>query len=1083
VAVRFGVLGPLQVEADGRPVAVNGRRRRAVLLRLLLAADGAVPADALAEDVWDGDPPAGWRSTLQSHVSVLRQALGTGALTHGEGGYRLERSPEDLDADRVARAVAGARRHLDRGRPAPARALLEGALAEWRGPALADVAGSAWARPELSRLEELQRSAEEALGEARLALGEHAALVGELEAAVGRHPLREPLWGQLMLALYRSGRQADALRAFQRLRALLAEELGLEPGPALVALDQAIVLQRPELDHEAPATPAPGAPPPRAPGTLVGRGAELEALESALAAQAVVTLTGPGGIGKTRLALEAARRAVAADRAVAWVDLSGLTDGTLVAPEVGRALGLPEDQGRPAAQALAEGLSDRALLLVLDNCEHVVDEVAALVAAVVPRCPGLRVLATGRQALGVPGEARQRIGGLAVPPPGQPVRRPADLQAYDAVRLFAERAGLARGLTGLDDRAAAALASVCRRLDGVPLALELASAWAGTLSLPELDDRLARTLDTPPGAGRGRAERHRTLAAVFDWSDERLAAPERDALHRLAVCRGGAGLPLAAAVCGSDPDRVAGHLAALVDKSLVATRPGPGGSTRYVLGETVRRFALDRAGAAGVADEAAGRLAGWVGRFGADQGRRLEGPQAEEAVVAVEAELENVRAALEWFSARGRWEAVAGLVASLGWFFLFTGRLAEADAWLARAADALGPAPSAGCLDLAWARLFVASHRLERHEELVALGQELAEAARAGGAPGPEGRARGQLALHRLYQGRPGAEAELAAARDLSGRAGDGFWDAYLAVGQAVARQILDRYDEALPLYDRAEAAVTADGSPQNLAYYLGQRALLEVRLGHDERARRLIARAARAAGPRSEANVAFWPKAAAVELDLRQGRAAAARPGLASLLGRLLMRGEIMFIPAVCNYLALVDLAQGDPEAALEQVGPPWRHPAVRQVFTYRLSLRATLALATWLAGDAPGARVLLEGQAADAAVLGNHYAGAGAGLLLGALDREEGQPERARTRFEAAAAVFGRLGAAPDRAAALCELAGLAVDGGRMSEAAARYAEAETAGIPPHRVGRQATYERDRARLRAAGRRAPAPAGRGGG
>ncbi len=553
------------------------------------------------------------------------------------------------------------------GRAAP------GVLGLWRGPALSGVADLPFARADAARLDEAQIGAVEDWVEAELGCGHHAGMAAELDGLVTSYPLRERLRGQRMRALYRCGRQADALRAYQELRAYLGEELGLEPSAALRELESAILRQDPALDWRAPppgASPAPGpapletpAPPPgppspagRAAGRLpaetssfIGREADLAAVGKLLTTGRLVTLTGPGGSGKTRLAREAGAAAEAGHPDGVWLaDLAPIGGPELVAPVVAAALAVREEPGRALADGIAARLSDSDALLIVDNCEHVADAAAELIAALLAACPALRILATSQTRLGVPGEAIWPVPPLSVPPPA--ARDPAAVAGAESVRLFCDRAALARPGFGLTAENAADIGEICRRLDGIPLAIELAAARLSTLTPAQLAARLGDRFRLLTGGSRTGPGRHRTLRAAISWSHELLDRREQVCFRRVAVFAGGCTIDAVEAVCPDDAlplDVVFETVTALIDRSLLTTEERCG-SMRYGMLESVRQYAREQLTAAGEDDQLSGRHLAWLldlaGRADLDGGRpeRLAGPAGRRARQLQEGRL------LEW---------------------------------------------------------------------------------------------------------------------------------------------------------------------------------------------------------------------------------------------------------------------------------------------------------------------------------------------------------------------------------------------------------------------------------------------------
>ena len=603
--MQFRILGPLEV-ADGDRLIPLAGAQRSVLALLLLSANEVVSADRLIGELWGDELPESGRSALQVRVSQLRKALGSGGerIDTRAPGYLLRVDRDELDLYCFERLVGEA----EGARPAEAAAKLREALGLWRGAPLDDLSYASFAQPAIRRLEELQLGAVEKRIEADLALGRQAELVGELEMLVQAHPLREHLRAQLMLTLYRCGRQADALAAYQNARKVLVEQLAVEPSAPLRQLEQAILRQEVSLDL-AVAVPAngllvsaEGAPQgqgedskvphnlPAQVSRFVGRELELRELRQLVSRARVVTLTGPGGVGKTRLVLQLAASILDRSSDGAWfVDLAPLTDATLVAAQLAGAVGVREQPGRALLQSLIAACRARQLLVILDNCEHVIGEAANVAIQLVRGCPRMTVLATSREPLGIDGEHLYRVPPLFVPPAGAD---PDSLLACDAVRLFADRARQQRSGFAVDHYNASAVGSLCRRLDGIPLAIELAAARLRTLPLEEIDNRLDQRFRLLTGGHRLTPPRHKTLQALVDWSYDQLKPEEQELLERLSVFAGGFDLHSAEAVAGAGFDSPVGvldRLAALVDKSLLQVDDV--GSVRYRLLETVRDYA------------------------------------------------------------------------------------------------------------------------------------------------------------------------------------------------------------------------------------------------------------------------------------------------------------------------------------------------------------------------------------------------------------------------------------------------------------------------------------------------------------
>ena len=575
------LLGPLDVQVAGDQVQFEGSKQRALFTVLALQAPEPVAVDALVEALWAEGPPGDGVQALQKQVSRLRHRLGPRApLQRSAAGYTLGIERDAVDARRFEELLRSARVALADDRPDAARADLEAALALWRGPALADHRFEQFAQLEIARLEELRIEAIEERMEAELAGGGHGDLAGELHSLVAEHPLRERLRGHLMLALYRSGRQAEALEVMREGRRMLVDELGIEPGPELRRLEQMILAHDPELaaaPAPAPAAPAAPAALPAPTGPLIGRDGELAEITDVLVRRQtrLLTLVGPGGVGKTRLAIEAGRDVAErfGGRAV-HVDLEGVEDARLLASEAAAALGTVAATGEELAEQLAH--SGGRALVVLDGFERLLDdagEVARLLGAV----PSLTVLATSRAALRLSGEQVYSVHPLAPP---------------NAAALFVARAGAARAgwvPTG-EDRAV--IDEICERLDGLPLAIELAADRVRLLPPRALLARLERRLDVLTASGGGRPARHRSLRATLEWSWDVLDDRERRLLCDLTVFEGGASLEAAAAVHGEDVDDA---VSALLDKGSLLRVDQPEIEPRLAMLDTVREFAAEQA--------------------------------------------------------------------------------------------------------------------------------------------------------------------------------------------------------------------------------------------------------------------------------------------------------------------------------------------------------------------------------------------------------------------------------------------------------------------------------------------------------
>jgi predicted ATPase/DNA-binding SARP family transcriptional activator len=582
------MLGPVRVLLGGAPVDLGGLRAEMLLTLLAIHPDVPVSTDALVDELWAGEPPDGAATTLRSYVSRLRTALGPAAsIERVTGGYVLGVPPETTDVARFERLAREGIGLHERDRHRRAAAVLANALGFWRGEPFAGLLRDGILGVEAARLQELRLNLLERRIDADLELGRSSEVIDELEGLVAEHPFRERLWRHLMLALYRGGRQADALAAYHRARQALDEQLGIDPGTELQALEGAILRQ--DVPGPKGEGVRPTQEPPLSLTAFIGRRAELDEVRALLFRSRLVTLVGVGGVGKTRLAMEAARRA-STDLvdAIAFADLAAVSDPELVARQALGALGVTEQPGASAGTAVARELGDMEVLLVLDNCEHVRDAAAALAVELLEAAPGVRVLATSREALGVGGEAAYAVPPLNVPVAG------ADEHAVresDAVRLLVDRATLGRHGLRLDEAAYDAAARICRELEGLPLAIELAAARTKALSLEEIAVRIRDRFEFLVSWRRLTTARHRTLREAMDWSFQLLEPDEQRLLARMAVFPAGAHLESIATVClDGDAAEAERHVERLVDASLVVPNDGPRG-TRYRLLETVRQYA------------------------------------------------------------------------------------------------------------------------------------------------------------------------------------------------------------------------------------------------------------------------------------------------------------------------------------------------------------------------------------------------------------------------------------------------------------------------------------------------------------
>jgi predicted ATPase/DNA-binding SARP family transcriptional activator len=736
--VRIGLLGAFEAWDDaGQPVQISGTRIRTLLVRLALDQGHLVTTQSLVDAIWGERPPPGAGNALHSLVSRLRRALPPGdavTLESLPAGYRLSAAGEATDVAEFERLAAEGRACREAGDAGAAADRFAAALALWRGAPLADLADTPFAFPVIARLAELRLRtaadhAELALAAARA--GDHAVgraggqLVADLRELTLAHPLDERLAGLYLRALTADGRPAEALAAFEDLRRGLAETLGTDPSPALRDLHTAILRGLPEptgstaaslsttTETTAPAsitpaspsttteTTAPASPTPTssatptnlpAPATsFIGRERDLIQLRELLTSARLVTLVGPGGVGKTRLAAEVAAGWQARD-GVWLAELAGITDPDEVPAAVCAALGL-----RPAAEELASQLAGRQLLIVLDNCEHLLDACARLADDLLGGCPGVRILATSREPLTTPGERVYPVAPLPVPPPAVGLGEAMD---SPALRLFADRAAAAVFGFRLTAENLPAVAEICRRLDGLPLAIELACARLRTLPAAELVARLDDRFRLLTGGSRAALPRHQTLIAVVGWSWELLTDAERTLARRLAVFAGGATPEAAEAVCADEslqPGAVVGLLGALADKSFAELRHVPDAPPRYRMLDTIRAYAqsaLDEAGESGRFRRA---HAGYFLARAEAADPELRGSGQLAHLAWLRGEPDNLRAALRHAVGSADAQTAVRLVAALGWYWTMSGNHAEAAGWL-RETLALSGADDAECV-------------------------------------------------------------------------------------------------------------------------------------------------------------------------------------------------------------------------------------------------------------------------------------------------------------------------------------------------------------------------------------------------
>jgi predicted ATPase/DNA-binding SARP family transcriptional activator len=684
VVLEFLVLGPVEVRRDGKPAAIPRGKTAELLVHLALAAGTPVRADRLLDDLWAGTPTN--RNTLQQKVARLRRSLGDPSLlAGGDDGYRLAIESDAVDAHRVLRDVKAATVLFEDGDHAEAAAVSASALALFRGDVLPS-AGD-WAAPQRARLEEARMQLMETRFAARLRLGED--VIGELDAAVATAPYREGLWELLITALYRGGRQADALAAYQRMRTRLADELGLEPGPRLKEIERQILTQDQSLAVRAGNLPSLAA-------ELVARDGEIAALRDLLVRHRLVEVVGPGGIGKTAVAIATGRTLV--DVPVWLVRLEAAQTAEDLLDTVVAALGVVGGEA-----ALHECLRRTETVLILDNCEHVVDAAAALVERLLDVAPTLRVMCTSQVPLELAEEAVFEL---------------APLTLEEAAKLFALRSSR----PGDPEQ----VRELCRSLDGLPLAIELAAARTRTLSVEEIAHRLDDRFSVLSDPGSRKSERRRALRATIGWSYDLLFPDDQRGLWALATFPGGASLAAAESVLGAldvPSEAAIDVVSRLASRSLVIVDEPP----RYRLLDSIRAFALEALAEAGLTQRGFDAHAAWYAKRSASSTHGVRSAQQPEHLAFARAERANIDAALAWCAAR---DPVRGLEIAngFGWAWVVLGDARGAQRLLTAlaAADQAPPARERATALLLAAWLEASSGHLEPARRHVATATELA---------------------------------------------------------------------------------------------------------------------------------------------------------------------------------------------------------------------------------------------------------------------------------------------------------------------------------------------------------------------
>ena len=979
-ALRIGLLGPLQVRDEtGRLVHVGGRQLRVLLTLLALNAGRVVPAGSLAGEIWPDDPPGNPGNALQTLVSRLRGELrqaGIGDVIESHpAGYRLAVPPEAVDVMAFEALAARGRRALASGDAGEAARVLRDALLAWRGEPLADAAGCDFADAASAKLTELHSSALADRIEADLALGEGASLVGELRVLLSADPLAERPRAQLMRALYAAGRQAEALTAYHEGRELLADQLGVDPSAQLEQVYLGILRgpsdpspdpERTEVRAQAPVSAVRRHSPLT---SFVGRDEDVPRVLKNLHAARLVTLTGPGGVGKTRLATEASGRL---DVTAWFIPLAPVTDPAEVAYAVLDTLDIREPviarraagPGAGPLDRLAAALGDRDEVMVLDNCEHVIEAAAALAGRILAACPRMRILATSRQPLRIDGETLCPVLPLPVPPassaPSVPLA-PVAVASYGSVRLLRDRAVAVRPDFELDEANAAAVARICRALDGMPLAIELAAVWLRTLTPAQLAERLDNRFALLTGGSRTALPRHRTLRAVVDWSWDLLSASEQLLARRLAIFPGGATLGAAEQVCADDllpSAAVLPALSGLVDKSILGTVEGTDGlGPRYRMLETVRAYGLDRLAEAGEEATVRDAFTAYYLDMAETADSRLRTAGQGRWLRELTSEQDNLHAALRWTTARQDADAALRFVRALGWYWMLRGqpgepeamarevlaleprersaRMGEARVVCALTAagetwdiDAVRPALAAAVADLtSWSPDAAPAHPMAAiGEPMLALYDRDPERAfaifdRYSRSEDPWVRAAAPLlrGTFGIMLGRTeGAESECQVALAAFRALGERWGTAAVLMQLADFAKLRGDYTAAIAALEEAASLGQELGAWGDLSHITGKLAFVQLRAGDLTAARTNLERAERGDSERSagRSDAAFWLGLVRAELHFREGDTAATARVCAEQLAWLEGRPSVWWhgLRAVIQArLALAVLADGD--------------------------------------------------------------------------------------------------------------------------------------------------------------------------
>jgi len=703
MATEFGILGELQVMQGGVPRDLGSLRQRSLLARLLIRAGQPISTDRLIEELWPDEVPSTARHTLHVYISRLRTVLGDerDRLVNEASGYRLKVEPELLDASRFEALAAVGREALTDADPAAADVHLRAALELWRGPALVEFAEEPFASNEATRLDHLRLTALEDRIEAELALGLHGQLTEELRTLTLAQPYRETFWEQYMLALYRAGRQTDALHAYAEVRMRLADDLGIDPGPSLERMEQRVLAQDPTLSIETRTAPSVPASPVTALGnlplqrtTFVGRDRDLAIAGELLAASRLLTLVGAPGAGKTRMALR-----LATDHShrypdgTFFVSLAAVSDWRQLEPSIAAALAAAEarnalsDRATSGHRSAIERLAGRRLLLVLDNLEQVAGA-AGPIGQLLDRAPELTILATSRAPLGVSGEQEFPVLPLQTPPADAPAD-PSAIRAHDAVALLVTRARAVDPRFDVTSENAAAIAGITISLDGLPLAIELGAGRLRALTPQGLLDRLEHRLSLLSSGTSDTIGRHHTLRQAIAWSYELLTADEQRLFRRLGAFVAGFTADAAAVVADQPLEEAWTGIESLLAQSLLY-RPVDVGEARFAMLQTLREFAVEQLESTAELEATLARHARYYLSL-AERSGGATGERADETISTLAPELEEIRAALRRCEQGGDRELGLRLAASTWRLWQAAGHIAEGHEWLARLLDPPGP--------------------------------------------------------------------------------------------------------------------------------------------------------------------------------------------------------------------------------------------------------------------------------------------------------------------------------------------------------------------------------------------------------